>query len=73
MALSSKLREVLEKNGQDLNNKNFIPVVTDAYLQGGTECVRELKELLEGAKIEKEYFNDAIKKIITDFLSVAIS
>ena len=73
MALSSKLREVLAKNGQDFNNKNFIPVVIDAYLQGGTECVRELKELLEGAKIEKEYFNDAIEKIIIDLLRAATS
>ena len=73
MALSSKLREVLAKNGQDFNNKNFIPVVIDAYLQGGTECVRELKELLEGAKLEKEYFNDAIEKIIIDLLRAATS
>ena len=73
MALSSKLRKVLAKNGQDFNNKNFIPVVIDAYLQGGTECVRELKELLEGAKIEKEYFNDAIEKIIIDLLRAATS
>ena len=73
MAWSSKLREVLAKNGQDFNNKNFITVVIDAYLQGGTECVRELKELLEGAKIEKEYFNDAIEKIIIDLLRAATS
>ena len=73
MALSANLKDVLQRHGQDLKDENLVPIIADAYLQGGTECVRELKELLEGAKIEKEYFNDAIKKIISGLLSVALS
>ena len=73
MAFSKMVKDVVQKHGQDINDANFAPVVADAYLQGGKECVRELKKLLEGAKIDKKLFNDAIEKIITDLLKAALS
>ena len=73
MAFSTKLRDILQKNGQDFKNKNFIPVIVDAYFQGGAECVGELKELLNNAGVDKKFFNDAIQKIITDLLRIAMA
>ena len=73
MALSAKLKDVLHRHGQDLKAENLVPIIADAYLQGGKECVVELKELLDNAGIERKLFGDAIEKIITDLLRAAIS
>lgn len=73
MALSAKLKDVLYRHGQDLKAENLVSMIADAYLQGGKECVVELKELLDNAGIDKKYFTDAIEKLITDLLKAAIS
>ena len=73
MALSAKLKDVLQRHGQDLKAENLVPIIADAYLQGGKECVSELKELLDNAGIDKKLFNDAIEKIITDLLRASLS
>ena len=73
MALSAKLKDVLQRHGQDLKVENLVPMIADAYLQGGKECVVELKELLDNAGIDKKHFTDAIEKIITDLLRAAVS
>lgn len=73
MIPSAKLKDILKIHAQDLGDYNLAPVIADAYLQGGKECVSELKELLDGAGIDKKLFNDAIEKIITDLLKAAIS
>lgn len=73
MIPSAKLKDILKIHKQDLGAYNFVPIIADAYLQGGKECVSELKELLDGAGIDKKLFNDAIEKIITDLLKAAIS
>lgn len=64
---------VLRNHIEDMRNNNLVPVVVDAYLQGGTEYVSGLKELLDSAGIDKKRFNDAIQKIITDLLRIAMS
>ena len=53
---------VLRNHIEDMRNNNLVPVVVDAYLQGGTEYVSGLKELLDSAGIDKKRFNDAIEK-----------
>lgn len=73
MIPSAKLKEILKIHKQDLGDYNLAPVIADAYLQGGKECVSELKELLDNAGIERKLFGDAIEKIITDLLKAAIS
>lgn len=73
MIPSAKLKDILKIHAQDLGDYNLAPVIADAYLQGGKECVSELKELLDGAGIDKKLFNDAIEKIITELLKAAIS
>ncbi|HIZ71987.1 MAG TPA: hypothetical protein H9964_00220 [Candidatus Gallimonas intestinavium] len=73
MIPSAKLKEILKIHKQDLGDYNLAPVIADAYLQGGKECVVELKELFDGAGIDKKLFNDAIEKIITDLLRAAVS
>ena len=73
MIPSAKLKEILKIHKQDLGDYNLAPVIADAYLQGGKECVVELKELFDGAGIDKKLFNDAIEKIITDLLKAVIS
>ena len=73
MTSSAKLKDILKIHKQDLGDYNLAPIIADAYLQGGKECVVELKELLDNAGIGKELFNDAIEKIITDLLRAAIS
>lgn len=73
MIPSAKLKEILKIHKQDLGDYNLAPVIADAYLQGGKECVVELKELFDGAGIDKKYFTDAIEKIITDLLRAAVS
>lgn len=73
MIPSAKLKEILKIHKQDLGDYNLAPVIADAYLQGGKECVSELKELLDGAGIDKKLFNDAIEKIITDLLRASLS
>ena len=73
MIPSAKLKEILKIHKQDLGDYNLAPVIADVYLQGGKECVSELKELLDGAGIDKKLFNDAIEKIITDLLKAVIS
>ena len=73
MIPSAKLKDILKIHKQDLGDYNLAPVIADAYLQGGKECVSELKELLDGAGIDKKLFNDAIEKIITDLLKAVIS
>ena len=35
MALSAKLKDVLQRHGQDLKVENLVPMIADAYLQGG--------------------------------------
>ena len=35
---------VLRNHIEDMRNNNLVPVVVDAYLQGGTEYVSGLKE-----------------------------
>lgn len=61
---------VLRNHIEDMRNNNLVPVVVDAYLQGGTEYVSGLKELLDSAGIDKKRFNDAIEKIITESRSM---
>lgn len=73
MIPSAKLKEILKIHKQDLGDYNLAPVIADAYLQGGKECVVELKELFDGAGIDKKHFTDAIEKIITDLLRAAVS
>lgn len=70
--LARKLADILQDHPETHNN-NLVPAIIDAYLQGGAEYVNQMKEFLDNAGIEKKLFNDAIKKIITDFLSVALS
>lgn len=67
------LQDLLQRHKEEINEANLAPIIADAYLQGGKECVRQLKELLDGAGIDKKYFNDAIEKIITDLLKAAVS
>ncbi len=73
MALSANLKDVLQRHGQDLKDENLVPIIADAYLQGGKECVMGVKKLLDGAGIDKKLFNDAIEKIITDLLRASVS
>lgn len=73
MIPSAKLKDILKIHKQDLGDYNFAPVIADAYLQGGKECVSELKELLDNAGIDKKHFTDAIEKIITDLLKASLS
>ena len=73
MIPSAKLKNILKIHKQDLGAYNFVPIIADAYLQGGKECVSELKELLDNAGIERKHFGDAIEKIITDLLKAALS
>ena len=73
MIPSAKLKEILKIHKQDLGDYNLAPVIADAYLQGGKECVVELKELFDGAGIDNKLFNDAIEKIITDLLRASLS
>lgn len=73
MVPSAKLKDILKTHVQDLGYNNLAPIIADAYLQGGKECVSELKELLDGAGIDKKLFNDAIEKIITDLLRASLS
>ena len=64
---------VLRNHKENLSNNNIVPVIVDAYLQGGTKYVIGLKDMFVAADIDKKYINDAIEKIITDLLEVAIS
>ena len=73
MIPSAKLKDILKIHAQDLGDYNLAPVIADAYLQGGKECVSELKELLDNAGIERKLFGDAIEKIITDLLRASLS
>ena len=73
MTFDVKLKDMLQRHKEDIDDANFVSVIADAYLQGGKECVSELKELLDNAGIERKHFTDAIEKIITDLLKAAIS
>lgn len=73
MKLDEKLVDVLRNHKDDIIINNWVPVVAEAYLQGGAKFVNELKEVINSAGIDKKFFNDAIEKIITDLLRVAIS
>lgn len=68
-----KLKGVLLNYRDDIEKGNWVPVITDAYLQGGAECVSALKEQVARAGFDKKVFNDAIEKIITDLLKAAMS
>ena len=73
MALDEKLVDVLRDHEEDINKNNWVPVVADAYLQGGAKFVSGLKNLITTDDSFKKFFNDAIEKIITDLLRIAIS
>lgn len=73
MALDEKLVNVLRKHKEDINKNDWVPVIADAYLQGGAKFVSDLKDVINSADIDKKFFNDAIEKIITDLLKAAIS
>ena len=64
---------VLRNHIEDMRNNNLVPVVADAYLQGGIKYMSGLKDLFGNAGIDKKLFNDAIKKIIAELLRIAIS
>ena len=64
---------VLRNPIKDMRNNNLVPVVVDAYLQGGIKYVSGLKDMFVAADIDKKCINDAIEKIITDLLKAAIS
>lgn len=73
MKLDEKLMDVLRNHKEDINKNNWVSVVAGAYLQGGAKFVSDLKDVINSADIDKKFFNDAIEKIITDLLRVAIS
>ena len=73
MALDEKLVNVLRNHKEDINKNDWVPVIADAYLQGDAKFVSDLKDVINSADIDKKFFNDAIEKIITDLLRVAIS
>ena len=73
MALDEKLVNVLRNHKEDINKSNWVPVIADAYLQGGAKFVSGLKDLIITDTSFKNFFNDAIEKIITDLFKVAIS
>lgn len=73
MTFDVKLKDMLQRHKEDIDDANFVSVIADAYLQGGKECVMGLKKLLDGAGIDKKLFNDAVEKIIADLLRTAIS
>lgn len=64
---------VLRNHIEDMRNNNLVPVVVDAYLQGGIKYMSGLKDLFDNAGIDKKLFNDAIEKIIAELLRIAIS
>ena len=73
MALDEKLMEILRNHTGDVEKRNWAPIIADAYLQGGTEYVCGLKNLIITDDYFKKLFNDAIEKIIADLLRAALS
>lgn len=68
MALDEKLVDVLRNHKEDVSKKNWVPVIVDAYLQGGARFVNELKYLITPDDSFKKFFNDAIERIVKDLL-----
>lgn len=73
MALDEKLVNVLRNHKEDINKNDWVPVIADAYLQGGAKFVSGLKDLITTDTSFKNFFNDAIEKIIIDLLRIAMS
>lgn len=68
MCVDGKIVDAIRNHKVDIENNDFVSIILEVYLRCGTKGIGELKELFIDAEIDMKLYNNAIERIIKDFL-----
>lgn len=68
MSIDGKIVDAIRNHKVDIENNDFVSIILEVYLRCGTKGIGELKELFIDAEIDMKLYNNAIERIIKDFL-----